>query len=180
MEALTSSCPPGFDMWGAFVNRVCVLRVLVSPLSFLARFNILRAFWLVIFYLRWIRTWVDPFHIRMSSNSSRVHRSGWTKFYGWKTRVHRDFPLIGFVLGDDLLGLAYQLCGNPLCKVSSHSKLIWWSFGCWIDFFRELLENTRRVWYECRTCLVGQTFEFGAEIWWRPTSRCLEAVVKIL
>ena len=35
-----------------------------------------------------------------------------------------DFPLIDFVLGDDLLGVAYQLCDDPLCKVSSHFELI--------------------------------------------------------
>ena len=35
-----------------------------------------------------------------------------------------DFPLIDFVLGDDLLGVAYQLRGDPLYKVSSHSELI--------------------------------------------------------
>jgi hypothetical protein len=29
-----------------------------------------------------------------------------------------------FVLGDDILGVAYQLRDNPLCKVSSRFELI--------------------------------------------------------
>jgi hypothetical protein len=34
------------------------------------------------------------------------------------------FPLIGFVFGDDLLGVAYKPRDYPLYKVSSHSELI--------------------------------------------------------
>jgi hypothetical protein len=158
METLTSSSPPEFNLWGAFMIHARVLRIFVFFLSLLARFVILRAFWLVLFYLRWTRTWVDPFHRRISSNSSRVHRSGRINSRGEKLGVivFSYFLLIGFVLDDDLLRAVYQLCGYPLCKVSSHSELIWSNFRCWIDFFRELLVNTRHVWYKCRMCPVGQ------------------------
>ena len=179
METLTSSCPPGFDLWGAFMIHVRVL-VFFSflswlDLSFLEHFDSFFFIWdelgcelipsTVGFHL------IPHEFIDRGESSSRGEKLGFVTF--------SCFPLIGFVLGDDLLGVAYQFCGDPLCKVSSHSELIWSSFGSWIIFSWELLVNTRHVRYECRTCPVGQTFEFGAEIWWRPTSRCLEVVVKI-
>jgi hypothetical protein len=90
-----------------------------------------------------------------------------------------NFQVICLVLGNDLLEVAYQLSIDPLCKVSSHSEVFWSSFGLEIDSSREPLVNTRRVRYWYRTCLVFPTFEFWAEIWWRPSLWCLEAMVKI-
>ena len=54
-------------------------------LSFLAWIIVLRPFWFILFDLRWTRMWVDPFHRRISSNSSRVHRLGRFKFLGEKS-----------------------------------------------------------------------------------------------
>jgi hypothetical protein len=103
----------------------------------------------------------------------------WSRVWNWCFPSLLDFPVICLILGNDLLGVAYQLGIDPLCKGSNHSEVFWSSFGLEIDFSREQLVNTRRVRYWYRTCSVFSTFEFRIQIWWRPSLWFLEAMVKI-
>jgi hypothetical protein len=84
MEALTSLCPSGF--W--FVRRFCESRSCSSHSCFSPFLSCLDSsiwvFWFILFDLRWTRMWVDPFHRRILSNSSWVHRSGLSNFWGGK------------------------------------------------------------------------------------------------
>ena len=133
-----------------------------------------------IYELVWnLRMCVEVFRQRKSSDSTRAHRSGLILF-GEKTCSCTDFlrfTEFWFVLGHDPLEVAYLLPGESLCKVSGQSKLVCLSFGLGIGFSQSLLVHTRHVRWVYRTYPVD-TFEFGAEIWCRPTLRCLEAVVK--
>jgi hypothetical protein len=76
MVALTTSCPPGFDLWWAACDSRFVLRVLPLSPFVLVSIHHFESVLTRSFYLRWTRTWVDIFHRRISSKSSRVHRSG--------------------------------------------------------------------------------------------------------
>jgi len=75
-----------------------------------------------------------------------------------------------FVLGHDPLEVAFLLPSESLCKVVGRSELVWLSFGLEINFY--FLKSARAY----QTYPVGisdmsgsQTFEFGDEIWYRPT-----------
>jgi hypothetical protein len=54
--------------------------------------------------------------IDRGESSSRVEELGFV--------VILCFPLIDFILSNDLLGVAYKPHVYPLCKVSSHSEVI--------------------------------------------------------
>jgi hypothetical protein len=60
---------------------------------------------------------LNPYEfIDRDESSSKVDKLGFIAFF--------YFPLINFVLGDDFLGVAYQLGDDSLCKVSSRFELI--------------------------------------------------------
>jgi hypothetical protein len=182
MVDLTTSCPPRFVLW-----RLCLVFILFFTSSSLPLFFgglILRFetdsihFFCVglIYDVSWVFS-LKEFN-QFLTRSQIVSNHG----LGFENRCFSfpfDFLVICLILGDDLLGVAYQLGIDPLYKVSSHFEVFWSSFGLEIDFFWEQLVNTRRVRYWYRTCLAFPTFEFRAEIWWRPSLWCLEAMVEI-
>ena len=98
---------------------------------FPSRFFVLGWFWFVLVALDRSMTWVEAFHRRKSTNSSRDRRSGQFKFltYFWGIFQFLRFTELEFVSGHDPLEVAFLLACEPLCKVSSHLELIWSSYG---------------------------------------------------
>jgi hypothetical protein len=160
-----------------FVCSWCVLRELFTfpssfsfDSSFLARFDsfLLHGFdqW------RELNVFTEGNHLIPHEITDRDESRARVRFWGFFGFLW--FPLTRIKLGDDLLGVAYKPCDKTSSKISSQSKVIWSSFGLVFRSCRKLLSDIGRV-----RCQYRTTFEFRAQICWRPPLWCLEAMVKI-
>jgi hypothetical protein len=175
MVALTTSCSPGFVLW-----RLCLVFILFFTSSSLPLFfgGLILCFEtdLILFFcvgLIYDMSWVfPPKEFNQFLTRSQIGSNHGLGFENWCF----SFP---FRFSSDLLDLRLWSSRSSLPTWYWSSLQSFKSFrGVLIEFWARNRFFPRAA-RKYRTCPVFSTFEFRAQIWWRPSLWCLEAMVKI-
>ena len=158
------ACPLGFWIWWCFCEWFCVHLVFII-LPFLLRLISLILDHFNPFFLCILEQWCET-NLFTEGNQSIPHELVDRDGFVFRSQELRDFrfPLISEIVRHYRLWFSWSsilatLGARPQNSGSIGADLI--EFWSWIRFFRSSSKY--------RTCPVFSTFEFWAEIWWRPS-----------